>query len=941
MWTTLTVDPTSLTQARLAAHWASQIIAAVGTHLVPAEADFSHTNLGWEHATQAVTGRALDALGTRVGLRVADMTLLVLRGQDTPEPLATLSLHGRTLSEAHALLRAALNEALGKDVGELPLPDYAMPAHPVRDGAAFDTAGLDEALGALARWMANSHDLLERFARGDEQASEVRLWPHHFDMATLTTLVPHADAEKAKSVNVGVSMGDGSYPEPYAYVSPYPYPPSREEAPVLTFGRWHTEGFFAAILTGSELLAGGAEGQAQRLESFFVQASGISRTLLGVGAAPRRSPKLVWYKAAEIEELGEGRVKSVNAGHRGVCLTRHEGCYSALTNACPHQGGPLGEGSIENGWLRCPWHGWDFHPRTGQSPDGHDDGLETFPVEVREDGVYVGVAPEDPHERDASDVIAETLTNWGVRWVFGMVGHSNLGLADALRRRTETGELGYVGIRHEGAAAFAVSAYGKLTGRPAACLAIAGPGATNLLTGLWDANVDRAPAIALTGQVQSQVLGRGAFQEIDLEAAYGGVAQFSANVLHDSNFAELANLACKRAILGRGVSHLVFPDEVQTLPAPDAPAGTPEGRMPDLHTAPSPASLDAAVEALEAAKRPVIIVGHGARFAMAEIAALAEEFNIPVVTTFKAKGQISDAHPLGCGVLGRSGTPVASWFMNESDRLLVLGSSFSNHTGITSYKPIIQVDFEAEALGRRHAVDVPVLGEIGVTVGLLRERLRAAELAFVDQREEVASRWAIWREEKRSRLDDDMGKGINSAAIFDALGRKAPSDAIIAVDVGNNTYSFGRYFEAREHTILMSGYLGSIGFSLPAAMGAWVATQEDDPALKGRKVISVSGDGGLGQYLADFTTWAKYGMNITHVLLNNGELGKISKEQRVGGWDVWQTGLHNPNFARFADNCGGLGIRVETLDELDAALERALAHEGPALVEIMADALLF
>ena len=136
----------------------------------------------------------------------------------------------------------------------------------------------------------------------------------------------------------------------------------------------------------------------------------------------------------------------------------------------------------------------------------------------------------------------------------------------------------------------------------------------------------------------------------------------------------------------------------------------------------------------------------------------------------------------------------------------------------------------------------------------------------------------------------------------------------------------------------MSGYLGSIGFSFPAAMGAWAATQEDDPRFAGRKVVSVSGDGGFGQYMAEVTTAVKYGMDITHVLLNNSELGKISKEQRSGSWDVWQTELVNPNFAKYAELCGALGIRVEEADQLAGALKRALEHDGPALVEIHSDA---
>ena len=648
--------------------------------------------------------------------------------------------------------------------------------------------------------------------------------------------------------------------------------------------------------------------------------------------------KTVWLKVLDAEELPEGRVKPVTCKHRTLCLTHFEGQFAALDNKCPHQGGPLGEGSIEGGWLRCPWHGWDFHPLTGKPPGGFDDGVETFPVEVRDDGVYVAFPAEDTHVRTSSDVMVETLVNWGVKWVWGMVGHSNLGFADAMRRQETKGSLGYFGIRHEGAASFAASAYGKLTGRPAACFSIAGPGATNLLTGLWDAHVDRAPALALTGQVPSTLIGRGAFQEVDLAAAFGGVAKYTAVAAKDSNFSEIAGLACKHAILEQGVSHMVFPDDVQLVEAPDTAAGSPEGRVARREISPPAASLDEAVAKIAEAKRPVIIVGHGARFVMEPVMALAEALNAPVMTTYKGKGLIADDHPLGCGVLGRSGTPVASWFMNEADLLVVFGASFSNHTGITSYKPIVQVDYDPMTLGRFHSVTVPVWGEIGVTAKLMRERLGGS--TAVDQRPDVAERWRIWRDEKRRRLSETEGGGVHSAAIFAALTNVAPEDAIIAVDVGNNTYSFGRYFECKRQSVLMSGYLGSIGFGYPAAMGAWAATQEDDSRFAGRKVIAVSGDGGFGQYMAEYTTAVKYGMDITHVLLNNSELGKISKEQRSADYDVWQTSLQNPSFAEYAELCGALGLRVTDASELEGALSEALAHEGPATVEILADPLL-
>ncbi|MGB6995767.1 MAG: thiamine pyrophosphate-binding protein, partial [Thermoanaerobaculia bacterium] len=467
--------------------------------------------------------------------------------------------------------------------------------------------------------------------------------------------------------------------------------------------------------------------------------------------------RLVWRKVLERGELADGRVKPVTCEHQTVCMTHIEGQYGALDNKCPHQGGPLGEGSIENGLLRCPWHGWDYDPLTGKAP-GFDDGVATYAVEVRDDGIYVGFEEEALQTRTVSDLMAETMVNWGIRQVWGMVGHSNLGLAEALRRQEAAGRLTYYGIRHEGAAAFAASAYGKLTGRPAACLSIAGPGATNLLTGLWDAHVDRSPVLALTGQVETQVLGPGAFQEVDLSAAFGKVAQWSQAVLPTSRHAELVNLAAKSAILNRGVSHLIFPDEVQTLQAAQgAEAGGPEGRVTPREISPPLIAVGKAVSLIRRSARPVIIVGHGARFAMPGIVELAERLHSPVITTFKGKGLISDHHPLAGGVLGRSGTPIASWLMNESDCLLVFGASFSNHTGITPKKPTIQVDYDPMMLGKFHAVDVPVWGEIGVTAEILRAEL-GSHRGKTDQRADVAERWAIWRQEKAKREAEERGR---------------------------------------------------------------------------------------------------------------------------------------------------------------------------------------
>src|SRR5689334_10156003 len=634
-----------------------------------------------------------------------------------------------------------------------------------------------------------------------------------------------------------------------------------------------------------------------------------------------------WHRVDPGDVPAEGRVRSVTVDGHQVALARCGARLGALENRCPHQGGPLGEGSIENGWLRCPWHGYDYDPLTGRPPEGFSDGVAAYEVDERADAVYVRLPAPAPKVRTVADVLVETLVAFGITHVFGMVGHSNLGFADAMRRAEERGQLTFTGIRHEGAASFAASAYGKLTGRPAACFAIAGPGSTNLLTGLYDAKLDQSPVLAISGQVPSKVLGRGAFQDLDLTAVFRDVATWTTAVHSGSDLAELAALAVKHAIDARGVAHLVLPDEVQTQPS-EAAAAQPDGRLSDRRVRPDEAAIAAAADLISGARRPVIVAGHGARPAATPLTALAQRLGAPVLTTFKAKGLVPDTHPLGAGVLGRSGTPVASWLMNESDLLIVVGASFSHHTGVAAYKPIVQIDDDHTAIGRFHPVTCPVLGDATLTLTALLDAVD--ESKAVDQRPDVAARWAIWRAEKARRATDDRGHGVSAAAVFEALSRHLPTDAVVTVDVGNHAYSLGRYLESAGQPVLMSGYLGSIGFGYPAALGAWAAAPD-------RPIVAVTGDGGFGQYATELTTAVKYHIPVKHVLLDNAALGKIAKEQRAEDFPVWHTSLVNPDWAAYATLCGATGIRVEHRDQLDAAMTALFATDGPALLCVRQD----
>lgn len=205
------------------------------------------------------------------------------------------------------------------------------------------------------------------------------------------------------------------------------------------------------------------------------------------------------------------------------------------------------------------------------------------------------------------------------------------------------------------------------------------------------------------------------------------------------------------------------------------------------------------------------------------------------------------------------------------------------------------------------------------------------QIKTTNQEQEVAECWEIWQTEKSKRLLEDRGKGISSIAVFHNLSQLASENAVMCVDVGNNAYSLGRYFESKKQSFLMSGYLGSIGFAMPAALGAWAATKGKRP------VIAVAGDGGFAQYMAELTTSVKYGMNIKIILLNNSELGKISKEQRSGEFDVFATDLVNPDFAQFADSCGALGLKVTDKNKLHDKMKQVLEFEGTALLEIITD----
>ena len=529
-------------------------------------------------------------------------------------------------------------------------------------------------------------------------------------------------------------------------------------------------------------------------------------------------------------------------------------------------------------------------------------------------------------ERLVADAIVEQLVEWGVSQVYGIPGETSLAIVDAIRRRGD--RIRFVLVRHEEVAAFMASAYAKLTGELGVCLTIAGPGATNLITGLYDAKMDRAPVLALTGQVALQFLGLGSFQEIDQHALFEAVAAFNEVIDSPDQVTELLALAMKGAIVGRGVSHLGIPTNVQSLPVlPNMKVKPREGRLPDLRLMPHPELIQAATDAIDSVERPVLVVGYGARRQRGAVLSLAEKINAPIATTYKAKGVVPEDHPLALGVMGDIGTDPAKRMVFGADLLIAVGCSYSDKTAVPSYVPQVQIDLDPMTIGKKFPVRVGIVGDAAMVLPALHDKVADKRNdAYLDQLGQIKKRW----EQKKQREITSDVPPVRGPQIMHALQEVVDRDAIIANDVGDNTLWFARNFVASDQDILISGYVASMGFGLPAALAAQLTYTT-------RQVVRTTGDGGFTMVMGDFVTAVANELPITVVLLDNAKLAMIEHEQDEAGVPHFATDLHRIDFARYADDCGGEGFRVEGPHDLKDALKSALSAKKPTLVDIVTD----
>jgi pyruvate oxidase len=537
--------------------------------------------------------------------------------------------------------------------------------------------------------------------------------------------------------------------------------------------------------------------------------------------------------------------------------------------------------------------------------------LEGAEANVLEDAPTVG------------DKIVEQLTAFGVKYIFGMPGDSILPLVDSLSRQEE---IKFILTRHESTAAFMASAYGKLTGEPGVCLSIAGPGATNLITGLVDAATDRSPVLALVGQVVQAFLGSEHLQEIDEIEIFSPFSVFAETVAKPAQALRLTTLAVKNAYLKRGVSMLSLPTDVLSESLSD-PIWDPREHLFRQDVSPTEAEVERAVKLINESKRPLVFGGWGIRNCGEDVVRLAERISAPIATTSRAKGVIPETHRLAVGVLGSIGSRFAAKAVKKADLVIVIGSGFRQRNLLPDI-PVVQVDIDGVKLGRSFPIEGGLIGDAGEAVRMLLEGVeeKKPDERYLAEIEDLKESYLEELEEDARNRSVPIYPGY----VIQAIKRNAERDAIITIDSGDHTYWFFKKYVCDGERTLMSANMASMGFALPGALAAQIA-------YTGRQVICVNGDGGFGQLMADFTTAVREELPIKVVIFNDSKIKNIAKEQALYGYPVFGISFPNPDFAAYARSCGGEGYRCETPEELDEALMKGFASGRPCIFDVVVD----
>jgi pyruvate dehydrogenase (quinone)/pyruvate oxidase len=531
---------------------------------------------------------------------------------------------------------------------------------------------------------------------------------------------------------------------------------------------------------------------------------------------------------------------------------------------------------------------------------------------------------------NASDVLIETLMDWGVDTIFGLPGDGINGIMEALRVRQD--KIRFVQVRHEETAAFMACGYAKFTGKLGVCLATSGPGGIHLLNGLYDAKMDGAPVLALTGLQFHDLIGTYTQQDVALDKLYVDVATYNERIMGPTHVENVVDLAVRTALAYRTVSHITFPVDFQEM---EVKSRQRSKRNVPHHTSRAEAEgsmhadsidLGRAAQILNEGNKIAILAGRGALHATAELELIADILGAPIVKALLGKAAVPDDSPYTTGTIGLLGTRPSQDVMESCDTLLMVGTSFPYIEYLPNPKDVkgIQIELDPRRVGLRFPVEV---GLIGDSARVLRELLpklqRKEDRRFLEKAQEAMNEWRELMQQRATRMDVPMKPQV----IAHELGKRLRDDAIVSCDSGTIATWWARHIPVKKGQIhSLSGNLASMANGLPYTLAAQIAYPE-------RQCVAFVGDGGFSMLMADFATAVKYKLPIKIVVVNNGTLGQIKWEQMVF--------LGNPeygvDFAAFAHACGGDGFTVEEPAACGRMVEEFLSAPGPAVLQAVVD----
>lgn len=524
----------------------------------------------------------------------------------------------------------------------------------------------------------------------------------------------------------------------------------------------------------------------------------------------------------------------------------------------------------------------------------------------------------------AENIVATLRAN-GVERVYGIPGDSLNGFTDALRR---DGSIRWMHVRHEESAAFAAAADAALTGELAVVAGSCGPGNLHLINGLFDAHRSRVPVLAIAAHIPTSEIGTNYFQETHPQELFRECSSYVEYVADPAQMPRVLEIAMRTAVEEQGVAVVVIPGDVALADAVSNRTSVIRRANPTV--VPSDAELDRAAELLNAAKRVTILAGAGAAGSHDEVIALADRLNAPIVHALRGKEHIEYDNPFDVGMTGLLGFASGYRAMDASDAVLMLGTDFPYPQFYPDHAKTIQVDIRGSQLGRRHPLDLGLVGDVGATAAALVPRLNEGrDRSHLDDAREHYLR-------TRAKLDELAvprrgSEPIHPQYLTRLIDEAAADDAVFTADVGSPTVWAARYLTMNGRRRLIGSFShGSMANALMHGIGA-------QTAAPGRQVVALAGDGGLAMMLGELITLTQNELPVKTVVYNNASLNFVELEMKAAGFVTYGTGLSNPNFADVAASLGIRGIRVERSDELPDAVAEFLAHDGPAVLDVVTE----